>query len=76
MLSPLIPDIMHPKWIMAVKILEIIASPRAKKIAGRLKISDIDNFLLSIKFVESQKLGIYIPVHSDMVWAKAEETKF
>lgn len=51
MLSPLIPDIKHPKWIIVVKILEIIASPRAKKIAGRLKISDIDNFLLSIKLL-------------------------
>jgi hypothetical protein len=50
-LSPLIPDIRHPKWIIAVKILEIIASPRAEKIAGRLKISDIDNFLLSIKLL-------------------------
>lgn len=51
MLSPLIPDIKHPKWIIAIKILEIVASPRAKKIAGRLKISDIDNFLLSIKLL-------------------------
>jgi len=50
-LSPLIPDIRHPKWIIAIKILEIIASPRAIKIAGRLKISDIDNFLLSIKLL-------------------------
>jgi hypothetical protein len=51
MLSPLIPDIRHPKWVIAVKILEIIASPRAEKIAGRLKISGIDNFLLSIKLL-------------------------
>jgi hypothetical protein len=51
MLSPLIPDIKHPKWIIAIKILEIIASPRAKKIAGRLKISDIDNFLFSMKLL-------------------------
>jgi hypothetical protein len=51
MLSPLIPDIRHPKWIIVVKILEIIASPRAEKIAGRLKISDIDNFLLLIKLL-------------------------
>jgi hypothetical protein len=51
MLSPLIPDIKHPKWIIAIKILEIIGSARAKKIAGRLKISDIDNFLLSIKLL-------------------------
>jgi hypothetical protein len=50
-LSPLIPDIKHPKWIIAIKILEIIASPRAKKIAGRLKISEVDNFLLSIKLL-------------------------
>lgn len=51
MLSPLIPDIKHPKWIIAIKILEIIASPRARKIAGRLKISDIDDFILSIKLL-------------------------
>ncbi len=51
MLSPLIPDIKHPKWIIAIKILEIIASPRAKKIAGRLKICEVDNFLLSIKLL-------------------------
>lgn len=44
MLSPLIPDIRHPKWIIVVKILEIIASPRARKIAGGLKISDVNNF--------------------------------
>jgi hypothetical protein len=50
-LSPLIPDIKHPKWIIAIKILEIIASPRAEKIAARLKISDIDNFLFSIKLL-------------------------
>jgi len=50
-LSPLIPDINHPKWIIAIKILEIVASPRAQKMAGRLKISDIDNFLLSIKLL-------------------------
>ena len=49
MLSPLIPDIKHPKWIIVVKLLEIIASPRARKIAGRLKISDVNNFLTSIK---------------------------
>ena len=51
MLSPLIPDIRHPKWIIVVKILEIIASPRARKIAGRLKISDVNNFLLAIKIL-------------------------
>jgi hypothetical protein len=49
MLSPLIPDIRHPKWAIVVKILEIIASPRARKIAGRLKISDVNNFLIAIK---------------------------
>ena len=49
MLSPLIPDIRHPKWAIVVKLLEIIASPRARKIAGRLKISDVNNFLTSIK---------------------------
>jgi len=49
MLSPLIPDIRHPKWTIVSKLLEIIVSPRAGKIAGRLKIYDINNFLLSIK---------------------------
>jgi len=49
MLSPLIPDNRHPKWAIVLKILEIVASPRAKKIAGRLKIYDKNNFLLSIK---------------------------
>ena len=49
MLSPLIPDIRHPKWAIVLKILEIVASPRARKIAGRLKIYDKSNFLLSIK---------------------------
>lgn len=49
MLSPLIPDIKHPKWAIVVKLLEIIASPRANKIAGRLKIYDVNNFLLSMK---------------------------
>jgi hypothetical protein len=51
MLSPLIPDIKHPKWIIAFKILEIIGSPRAKKVASKLKIYDIDNFLLGIKIL-------------------------
>jgi len=49
MLSPLIPDIRHPKWAIVVKLLEIIASPKARKIAGRLKISNVNNFLTSIK---------------------------
>jgi hypothetical protein len=49
MLSPLIPDTRHPKWSIVVKLLEIIASPRARKIAGRLKISGVNNFLISIK---------------------------
>ena len=49
MLSPLIPDTKHPKWIIVAKILEIIGLPRTRKIAGRLKIYDVNNFLLSIK---------------------------
>jgi hypothetical protein len=51
MLSPLIPDIKHPKWTIIAKLLEIIGSPRSRKIAGRLKISDVNNFLLSIKIL-------------------------
>ncbi len=51
MLYQLIPDIRHPKWIIALKILDIIGSSRAKKVAGKLKIYDIDNFLLAIKII-------------------------
>ena len=49
MLSPLIPDTKHPKWIIVIKILEIVDSSRAWNIASRLKIYDVNNFLLSIK---------------------------
>jgi len=49
MLSPLIPDIRHPKWAIVAKLLEIIASPRTHKIAGRLKISNVNNFIMAIK---------------------------
>lgn len=51
MLSPLIPNDKHPKWIVVLKILEIIGSRRARKIASRLKIYDIDNFILAIKIL-------------------------
>ncbi len=51
MLSPLIPNDKHPKWIVVLKILEIIGSRRARKIASKLKIYDIDNFILAIKIV-------------------------
>ncbi|VVB64464.1 Uncharacterised protein [uncultured archaeon] len=51
MLYPLIPDDKHPKWIIVLKILEIIGSHRSRKIAVRLKISDVDNFLLVIKIL-------------------------
>ena len=51
MLSPLIPDDKHPKWMIVLKILEIIGSSRARKIAVRLKIYDVDNFLLAIKII-------------------------
>ncbi len=51
MLSPLIPDDKHPKWIIVLKILEIIGSRRARRIASKLKIYDIDNFLLAIKII-------------------------
>jgi hypothetical protein len=46
MLSPLIPDIRHPKWIIAQNVLECVDSKRAAKVASRLKIKDIDNFIL------------------------------
>lgn len=51
MLSPLIPNDKHPKWIIVLKILEIIGSHRSKKIAYKLKIYDIDNFMLAIKII-------------------------
>ena len=51
MLSPLIPNDKHPKWIVVLKILEIIGSHRARKIASKLKIYDIDNFILAIEII-------------------------
>jgi hypothetical protein len=51
MLSPLIPNNKHPKWIVVLKILEFIGSRRARKIASKLKIYDIDNFILAIKII-------------------------
>ena len=51
MLSPLIPNDKHPKWIVVLKILEIIGSRRARKIASKLKIYDADNFILAIKII-------------------------
>ena len=51
MLSPLIPNDKHPKWVVVLKILEIIGSTRARKIAYKLKIYDIDNFILTIKII-------------------------
>jgi len=51
MLSPLIPNYKHPKWIVVLKILEIIGSKRSRKIASKLKIYDIDNFILAIKII-------------------------
>jgi len=51
MLSPLIPNDKHPKWIVVLKILEIIGSRRARKIASKLKVYDIDDFILAIKII-------------------------
>jgi len=51
MLSPLIPNDKHPKWIVVLKILEIIGSHRARKIASKLKIYNIDDFILAIKII-------------------------
>lgn len=51
MLSPLIPNDKHPKWIVVLKILEIIGSRRSRKIASKLKVYDIDNFILVIKII-------------------------
>ena len=51
MLSPLIPDIKHQKWIIAKNVLECVDSKHAVKVAGRLKINDINNFIISIKIL-------------------------
>jgi hypothetical protein len=51
MLSPLTPNDKHPKWIIVLKILETIGSRRARKIASKLKVYDIDNFILAIKII-------------------------
>ena len=51
MLSPLIPDIKHPKWIIAQNVLERVDSKRAVKVAGRLKIRDVDYFIVSMKIL-------------------------
>ena len=51
MRSPLIFDTKHPKWMIAIKILQIIGSARARKIASRLKICDIEKFLLLMKLL-------------------------
>lgn len=51
MLSPLIPNDKHSKWIIVLKIPEAIGSRRARKIASKLKVSDIDNFILAIKII-------------------------
>jgi hypothetical protein len=51
MQSPLILDIKHPKWIMANKILETIDSPRARKIAYKLKVYDVSYFLIVMKIL-------------------------
>jgi len=48
MLSPLILDVRHPKWIIAQNVLECVDSKRAVKVASRLKIKDIDNFIVTI----------------------------
>ena len=51
MLSPLIPDIRHPKWIIAQNVLEFVDSKRAVKVASRLRIKDIDNFIIVMKIL-------------------------
>lgn len=51
MQSPLIPDIKHPKWIVANKILEIIDSNRSRKMASKLKIYDVSYFIVIMKII-------------------------
>lgn len=52
MKAPLIFDINHPKWSIVLKILQIMSSAHARKIAKRLEIYDANNFLLLIKLLE------------------------
>jgi hypothetical protein len=51
MQSPLIPDIKHPKWIVANKILETIDSNRSRKIASKLNIYDVSYFIAVMKII-------------------------
>ena len=46
---PLIPDLSNPKWLIIQKILKTIDSKRSRKIAGRLKIQDVNIFIDCIK---------------------------
>ena len=48
---PLIPDLSNPKWIIVNEILKTIGSKRAKKIASRLKIPDVQLFIDCMKIL-------------------------
>jgi len=41
----LIPDLTNPKWLIMQEILKSIDSNRARKIASRLKIPDVQVFI-------------------------------
>ena len=48
---PLIPDLNNLKWLIVQEILKSIGSNRARKIASRLKISDVQAFIDCMKIL-------------------------
>ncbi len=48
---PLIPDLCNPKWLIIREIIKSVGSERAKKIASRLKIPDLQIFVDCIKIL-------------------------
>ena len=48
---PLIPDLNNPKWLIMQEILKSIGSNRARKIASRLKIPDVQVFIDCMKLL-------------------------
>ncbi len=48
---PLIPDLSNPRWLIIQEVLKSIGSARAKKIASRLKVPDVQIFLDCIKIL-------------------------
>ena len=48
---PLILDLSNPKWLIVQEILKSIGSTRARKIASRLKIPDVQVFIDCMKIL-------------------------